>query len=491
MKRKSKLHKLLSLLLALVMIISAVPLSGISVFAAASGDFKYYVGAGGTASITEYIGSAPDVVIPEMIDGYVVTYISGFGIYKAEEIRTVTIPKSVGSIYEYAFSGCIKLEEINVDKNNSAYCDEDGVLFNKDKTILVRYPAAKPGNSYDIPNGVTGIGMWAFEDCSLLTDITIPNSVTTMETGAFSGCSSLKSIVIPNGVNAIQEDVFSYCSSLTHVTLPDSIKGLWNWSFVSCPNLKSITIPDSVVSIGAGALGIRDPRGGKSISPQNELYDEGGYLIGFKIYGYIGTEAEAYAKGCGFEFIPLDKKTDNATGISITEKELNIIPDGAELKIDELSSSANKMVVDISFVKNSVEVQPNGEVTVKIPLPEGMHSEICKVYREEEDGTFTDMNAYYLSGYGTDHANGYMVFTTDHFSKYVITTTDPSVGISGDINGDGKVTAVDARWVLQIAAGTREVTEAERISVDLNGDGKVTAVDARWVLQVAAGTRKV
>lgn len=61
--------------------------------------------------------------------------------------------------------------------------------------------------------------------------------------------------------------------------------------------------------------------------------------------------------------------------------------------------------------------------------------------------------------------------------------------VSGDVNGDGKVTAVDARWVLQIAAGTREVTESEKTSVDLNGDGKVTAVDARWVLQIAAGTR--
>ena len=87
-----------------------------------------------------------------------------------------------------------------------------------------------------------------------------------------------------------------------------------------------------------------------------------------------------------------------------------------------------------------------------------------------------------------------VVEETDLYEEFISAPTGFNVlsengEISGDINGDGKVTAVDARWVLQIAAGTREVTDAERISVDLNKDGKVTAVDARWVLQIAAGTR--
>lgn len=506
--KKNKLHKLLSLLLALVMIIFAVPISGISVFAAESGEFEYEVLRDGTASITEYFGSATEVVIPETIDGYVVTYISGFGFYKTEDIRKVIIPKSVDSISEYAFSGCTKLEAINVDRNNSVYCDEDGVLFNKDKTTLVKYPAARSADTYIIPNSVTKIGKWAFEDgnvieriamtnsveiidycafvdCSSLIEINLPNSIKTIESRAFDGCSSLKSIAIPNSVKGIQDEVFAHCSSLSSITIPDSVKGIGNFAFVSCSSLKSITIPDSVVSILAGALGILDPRGpgGKSTLHKDSVYDDNGHLVGFKIYGNAGTEAEAYAEEYGFEFITLDKKTDSATGISISEKEPNIIPDGAELKINKLSSSANKIVVDISLVKDSTKVQPNGEVTVKIPLPEGMNSEICKVYREETDGTFTNMNACF--------GNGYMVFTTDHFSKYIITITDPSISLTGDINGDGKVTAVDARWVLQIAAGTRDVTEAEKISVDLNKDGKVTAVDARWVLQIAAGTRTV
>ncbi len=59
----------------------------------------------------------------------------------------------------------------------------------------------------------------------------------------------------------------------------------------------------------------------------------------------------------------------------------------------------------------------------------------------------------------------------------------------GDVNGDGKVTAVDARWVLQAASGTREFSEAQQILANVNGDQKITAVDARWILQAASGSR--
>ena len=61
--------------------------------------------------------------------------------------------------------------------------------------------------------------------------------------------------------------------------------------------------------------------------------------------------------------------------------------------------------------------------------------------------------------------------------------------VLGDLNGDGQVTAIDARWALQAASGTRTLTEEQKAAADINGDGKVTAIDARWILQVASGTR--
>lgn len=59
----------------------------------------------------------------------------------------------------------------------------------------------------------------------------------------------------------------------------------------------------------------------------------------------------------------------------------------------------------------------------------------------------------------------------------------------GDVNGDGKVTAIDARWVLQVASGSRVLTDEQKAVADVNGDGRITAIDARWILQVASGSR--
>ena len=62
---------------------------------------------------------------------------------------------------------------------------------------------------------------------------------------------------------------------------------------------------------------------------------------------------------------------------------------------------------------------------------------------------------------------------------------------AGDVNRDGNLNAVDARYVLQAASGARELTDADKRIADLNGDGKVNAVDARWILQIASGSRTV
>ena len=61
--------------------------------------------------------------------------------------------------------------------------------------------------------------------------------------------------------------------------------------------------------------------------------------------------------------------------------------------------------------------------------------------------------------------------------------------VLGDLNGDGQVTAIDARWALQAASGTRTLNEEQKAAADINGDGKITAIDARWILQAASGTR--
>ena len=105
-----------------------------------------------------------------------------------------------------------------------------------------------------IPNGVTGIGKSAFEDCTLLTSVIIPDSVTRIGDNAFAGCDSLTSVTIPDSVTRIGESAFSCCHSLTSIAIPDSVTRIGDNAFSGCDSLASVTIPDSVTRIGEGAF---------------------------------------------------------------------------------------------------------------------------------------------------------------------------------------------------------------------------------------------
>ena len=103
------------------------------------------------------------------------------------ELTQISIPTSVSSISNSAFNGCSKLSAISVDENNSHFCSDDGILFNKDKTSLIRCPEGKSDiDSYTIPNSINSIDSNAFRNCKALTSITIPESVTNVGSNAFS-----------------------------------------------------------------------------------------------------------------------------------------------------------------------------------------------------------------------------------------------------------------------------------------------------------------
>ena len=162
--------------------------------------------------------------------------------------KSITIPNSVTDMTGRAFSSCRSLSNINVNKNNTALCDVDGVLFSKEKDVLIRYPSAKAETAYTIPDSVTSIGCCAFYDCENLESVTIPDSVTNIGDAAFYGCGNLKNVMIPNSVTSIGWGAFEYCSKLESVTVPDSVTYIGDEAFNDTPWLKNN--PDEMVIAG-------------------------------------------------------------------------------------------------------------------------------------------------------------------------------------------------------------------------------------------------
>ena len=259
--------RLISLLVAVCMMITMLPLSAVTAFAADTSTeyvdgygYEYKVDANGNATITEFLGPDPDdsvnpvdststdyynIKIPTTLGGCTVT---GLGDYSfaansddgstydplCSNIHSVTIPQKVTSIGDRAFYDC------------------------KNLTTLV------------LGEDIKTIGNYAFECCTSLTGVTIPQSVTSIGYSAFEGCTTLNPLII-NGPTLIGEHAFTGCTSLTSltlcpdiqtigdyafddtsletVTLPKNLTSIGTYAFADCSKLKSITIPEKVTTI--------------------------------------------------------------------------------------------------------------------------------------------------------------------------------------------------------------------------------------------------
>jgi hypothetical protein len=211
-----------------------------------------------TITITGYYGPDGNVNIPATIDGYTVTIIGEDAFLEDIGVTDITIPASVTSIGESAFSDSgltavtIPASVANIGPEAFANC-------------------ASLANA-SLANGVISIGASAFGNCPVLTSVTIPGSVISIGPYAFNYCSSLTNATISNGLVSIGDAAFEECTSLTNFTIPDSVSSIGEDAFYECRSLTSITIPGSVTSIGLDAFNYCYRLTAITVDAQNPAY---------------------------------------------------------------------------------------------------------------------------------------------------------------------------------------------------------------------------
>lgn len=154
-------------------------------------------------------------------------------------LRSIKIPASVKNIGSGIFRGCTSLENLEVDPKNKWYKSLDNVLFNKNKSTIVCYPAKIGNDTYVIPDSVTMISDWAFCNTSL-KHIEIPDSVCNICEGAFYSCTEIEEIIIPDSVTRIDDSAFRGCTSLKYIHIPDSVTEFGWGLFSGCDQVTVI-----------------------------------------------------------------------------------------------------------------------------------------------------------------------------------------------------------------------------------------------------------
>ena len=264
-----KPKRLISLLVAVCMMITMLPLSAVTAFAedtssstggtASDGTdtYKYeYTVNDGNATITKFLGPVGsanpnfyDIKIPSELGGHPVT---GLGEYSfaanpydghqgnplCSKIRSVTIPQSVTSIGKRAFDGCSALTTLS--------------LGEKIKTIgNYAFENCTSLTGVTIPQSVTSIGYYAFEGCTNLNPLTIKGPITSMGNYAFAGSTYLTSLTLYDDIQTIGNFAFVGSTSLKTVTLPKNLTSIGEYAFARCSELESITIPEKVKTINS------------------------------------------------------------------------------------------------------------------------------------------------------------------------------------------------------------------------------------------------
>ena len=199
-----------------------------------------------------YCYSLESIAIPNSI-----TNIGNYAFQNCSFLDSISLPNGVTDIGTDVFSACSSLESITIPSNVTNFGNSSSLYALKKKTIpnlplegLYYSRDSRAIKSITIPDGITNIVGYAFQNCYSLESITIPDGVTNIGNYAFQNCHCLDSISLPNGVTDIGTNAFQNCESITSITIQEGVTNIGNYAFSGCHALNTITIPASVTKIG-------------------------------------------------------------------------------------------------------------------------------------------------------------------------------------------------------------------------------------------------
>ena len=314
--------RLISLLVAVCMMITMLPLSAVTAFAADTATeqeaivdgykYKYKVN-GGNATITDFCGPVKptnydyDIDIPETLDDkYTVTAIGNYAFYSDHQLGEVTIPQSVTSIGDHAFELCKYMTSVTI---NDAATSIGNAAFEQCEEL----------ETLKLGEHITTIGETAFFDCHKLDNVTIPDSVASIGRGAFGRCWQLKTLKLGENIETIGDDstsgifdgVFYYCYQLSKITIPEKVKTINPKTFEGCSGLKSITLPAGLTTFPASLEDCLEICPADCVIYYNNDETHAHDLFGDKLVG---------DKLAGHKFLCLCNVTFDAKGGTLTDK---------------------------------------------------------------------------------------------------------------------------------------------------------------------------
>ena len=478
----------------------------------------------------EDCSSLTSITIPDSVTSI------GFRAFEGcSSLTSITIPDSVTSIDNDAFRGCTSLTSITIP--NSVTSIGDGAFRCCSSLTSINIPdgvtsigsSAFEGcsslTSINIPDGVTSIGNGTFDHCSSLTSINIPDIVKSIGDGAFRCCSSLTSINIPDGITSIGDDAFRFCSSLTSINIPDGVTSIGNDAFSYCNSLTSINIPDGVTSIGDDAFtacesltSINIPDGVTSIGNDAFSYC---YNLSDVFYSNSDTEWSNISIGSDNDYLAsanIHYNTSSDDYFETSRTEADCTTDGViEYKCPHGYTKTEKIPAyghnfingicsrcgkdELECIESAHPYEDNCDESWTINKPGAKSVSITfssqtevengydyiKIYDGKDNligsytGTALASQCITVTGdtviirLTSDSSNSYYGFSIDSI------VAEPNAWSLGDVNGDGKITILDATCIQKYIVQLEDFTDKQKEVADVNGDGTINIMDSTQI----------